>query len=114
MPLLLLALAGFPPFRYIRGLLWLQGSWIITLVLPMATLAAITASIGQMLLAMLFVAMYGIAFAALASAIPNSNFAQGVSGVYLVLMLLTACAAQSKNFSSICAGVIGYCAVPLA
>jgi hypothetical protein len=97
--ILLLALAGFPPFHYIGGLLWMQAAWIAILLLPTAALAAVTASIGQMLLSMLVVALFGIGMAALAAVVPNSEFAGSVSHLYFVLMLLTASAVLLMQYS---------------
>jgi len=51
--LFLLRAAGYPPTLYVRGLLWLQLLWVLTLVLPVAALATVTASIGQFVVAVL-------------------------------------------------------------
>jgi hypothetical protein len=98
--LLLLALAGFSPLHYLGGLLWMQAAWIVILFLPAAALAAVTASIGQMLLSMLLVALFGIAFGALASVVPNSNFADSIAALFFVLMVLTAVTVLFMQYSN--------------
>ena len=45
--------------------------------LPTAALAVITAGLGQMLLALLIVALYMIGMAALSSLVPNSDYSGG-------------------------------------
>jgi len=85
----LLAKAGFDPMSYLPGLLWLQVMWTLLLLLPTAALAAVTRSIGQMLLALLFVALFAIGLSILSTVIPNSDFAAPVAAVYFPLVLLT-------------------------
>ena len=97
--IILLALAGFPPSRYLGGLLWMQAIWVVFLLLPAAALAAVTASIGQMLLALLLIALFGIGFGVVAGQIPNSNFAGDVAAVYILLMLVTACVVLLMQYS---------------
>ena len=95
----LLAMAGFRPWSYLVGLLWMQLMWVLILFLPTAALAAVTAGIGQMLLALLFIVLYFIGMAALSSAIPNSSF-QEVNGVlYLLLTFVTAFAVLLLQYS---------------
>ena len=72
----LLLRAGFPLASYISGLLWLQLLWVLILILPVATLATVTASTGQFVLAVLGVVLYLIANSALSRWVPNA----GVSG----------------------------------
>jgi len=67
--------AGFPPSRYVIGLLWLQLMWTLILILPAATLASITASIGQATLVVLGALLYIIGGAALDSVMPNAGVA---------------------------------------
>jgi hypothetical protein len=97
--ILLLALAGFPPFHYLGGLLWMQAIWIVLLILPAAALAAVTASIGQILLAMLFVALFAIGMGVLAGQVPSSSFAGDVGGLYIALILVTACVVLLLQYS---------------
>ena len=86
----LLAKAGFHPTSYLPGLLWMQWMWILLLFVSAAGLAAVTGTIGQMLLAILAVALYVIAMVALSEVIPNSNFPTGesISGYLLVATAL--------------------------
>lgn len=56
----LLLKAGFPPTRYVVGLLWLQLLWVLILIWPVAILATVTASIGQFMLAVLGVLLYSM------------------------------------------------------
>lgn len=85
----LLAKAGFHPLAFINGLLWLQLMWTVILLLPTAALAAVTRSIGQMLLALLFVALFAIGTSILSTAIPNSDFPSPGASLYLPLLLAT-------------------------
>ncbi len=62
---------GFWPPQYVRGLLGLQVLWIAFVFLPAATLAVVTAGIGQFMLTLLGVLLYFIAFSALVGKIPN-------------------------------------------
>jgi hypothetical protein len=73
----LLLMAGFPPTSHLAGLFGLQLLWILILILPVVTLAAVTASIGQFMLSILGVLLYAIA---LQSVVPPA----GVSGLYAV------------------------------
>jgi len=68
--------AGFWPPKYFAGLFGLQVLWTAFVFLPAATLAVVTAGIGQFVLTVLGVLLYLIAFSALVSKIPNI----GVSG----------------------------------
>ena len=73
----LLLMAGYVPMSYIPGLLGLQLMWVLFLVLPVTTLAAVTASLGQFVLAVLGVLLFVISvIPALFSLVP----AAGVSG----------------------------------
>jgi hypothetical protein len=74
----LLARAGFHPTAYVPGLLWMQLMWILTVFLVTAVLASVTATIAQMLLALLLAVLYLIGMSALPELVPNANFA-GVS-----------------------------------
>jgi hypothetical protein len=82
----LLAKAGFRPASYLPGLLCIQWMWILLLFLTTAGLATVTATIGQMLLAILAVALYLIGMVALSQTIPNSSFSSddSLAGFFLV------------------------------
>ncbi len=95
----LLAMAGFRPWTYIVGLLWLQLIWILLLLLPTAALATVTASIGQMLLALLFIVLFAIGMSVLSSVVPNSSFSGPGGPVYLLLILITAIAVILLQYS---------------
>jgi hypothetical protein len=86
----LLAKAGFHPASYLPGLLFMQWMWILLLFLTSAGLAAVTATIGQMLLAMLFVALYIAGVVALSFVVPNSSFptSDSTAGYLLVATAL--------------------------
>ncbi len=71
----LLAKAGFSPLSYLGALLWLQLFWTLFLLLPTAALATVTRNIGHMLLALLFILLFGIGMGIISSAIPNSGYA---------------------------------------
>jgi hypothetical protein len=73
----LLVMAGYLPTAHLSGLLGLQLLWLLCVILPVMTLATVTASIGQFLLAVLGVMLYTTALASLSSFVP----AAGVSGV---------------------------------
>jgi hypothetical protein len=61
--MVLLSNAGFKPTGYLTGLLYLQLLWILTLILPLITLATITSSLVQAILVVLgiLVGMIGVA-----------------------------------------------------
>ncbi len=85
----LLAKAGFPPMHYVTGLLWMQLLISLILILPIATLATVTASVVQMILAVLGIVLYAIAVAALASVIPSSSFSGPVDFLMPTLLIAT-------------------------
>jgi len=86
---LLLAKAGFSPTHYVVGLLWMQMLIALVLILPIATLATVTASVVQMILAVLGIVLYMIGVAALASVTPSSNFSGPAESLELALMIAT-------------------------
>lgn len=59
--------AGFQPAVHVAGLLANQGWWLLMLILPVATLAAITASVGQFAVAVLSLLLSFVAMAWLGS-----------------------------------------------
>lgn len=88
----LLGKAGFSPTHYIPGLLWMQVLISLILILPIATLATVTATVVQMILAILGIALYLIGVAWLVSVIPSSSFSDPVDLLELTLLIVT-CAA---------------------
>jgi hypothetical protein len=76
---ILLAEAGFAPASHIPGLLYIQLLMGLFLVLPTATAATITSSVGQVLLVALIGVLYLVGVAALDSVIPNSRVASASS-----------------------------------
>jgi hypothetical protein len=70
----LLAKAGFRPTNYIVGLVWMQLMIALYFMLPVAALATVTATIVQMLLALLIIVLYGIGMGILSDQIPSSSF----------------------------------------
>ncbi|HYM76905.1 MAG TPA: hypothetical protein VE377_13085 [Candidatus Dormibacteraeota bacterium] len=95
----LLAKAGFSPLSYVGPLFWLQLIWMLILFLPTAALAAVTRSIGQMLLALLFVVVFVIALSALSEAISNSGFANFSANVIFLLTIATVSAVLLQQYS---------------
>jgi hypothetical protein len=79
----LLAKAGFSPLSYLGALLWLQLFWTLFLLLPTAALATVTRNIGHMLLALLFILLFGIGMGIISSAIPNSGYASTTANACL-------------------------------
>ncbi len=93
-PLLILQIfllleAGFPITPYVPGLLWLQLLWFLVLICPVATLATVTASIGQFVLGILGVLLYIFAVVSLSSLVPAAGvsraggFVAALDGVVL-------------------------------
>jgi hypothetical protein len=72
--LFLLARAGFAPGRYFAGLFWMQLLVTLILLIPVAALAAVTASVVQLLLTLFVIAIYMACSSVLAQHIPASNF----------------------------------------
>ena len=68
--IVLLRSAGFHPANYVTGLLWMQAT-LLMFVLPMAALATVTATIVQLLLALLIVVLYLIGMSWLSSQFRN-------------------------------------------
>lgn len=95
----LLAKAGFPPAHYITGLLWMQVLIALILILPIATLATVTASVVQMILAILVVALYMICVAWLATVIPSSNFSGPVDFLEFTLLIATCLAVILRQYA---------------
>jgi hypothetical protein len=85
--------ASFAPARYVTGLLWMQCLWLIFLILPMTTLAAVTSGLGQTVLALLGILLSMIGLAAFSSVIPDIGLpaAQRIPGWFQPTILLGAC-----------------------
>jgi hypothetical protein len=97
--LFLLLKAGFSPSAYLVSLLWLQLMWILMIFVPTAALAAVTRSIAQMLLALLFIVLFAIGSSAVASLVPNSGYSSDTGPVYLALVALAAIAVVLLQYS---------------
>ena len=69
----LLAIAGFRPMAYLPQLLWIQVLWILALFVGIAALAAVTANLVQMLLAIFLLVLYVICIATLMEVISKPN-----------------------------------------
>ena len=69
--LILLAAAGFNPWHSIPGLLWMQVILWISLLLPVAALATVTSTLGQILIMLLAGGVYLIGVAVLGSQMPT-------------------------------------------
>jgi len=67
--MVLLSKAGFTPSGYLAGLLYLQLLWVLTLILPLTTLATVTSSFGQVVLVTLGILLGMIGLAASLDAI---------------------------------------------
>jgi hypothetical protein len=72
----LLARAGFHPGSYLYGLLWMQLTWLM-FFLSAAAVTSVTANMGQMLLATLFLGLYGAGIAVLSQVIPDADYPAG-------------------------------------
>jgi hypothetical protein len=86
---LLLARAGFNPPHYIAGLLWMQLLISLALILSILTLATVTASVVQLILALLGVALYMSGVAWLASVMPSSGFSGPADSLERTLLIVT-------------------------
>lgn len=74
----LLSKAGFPPMHYLTGLLWMQLLIALFVLLTIAALATVTASLLQMCLAILVIALYLIGMVSLSERIPSSSFSSSI------------------------------------
>ena len=75
----LLVMTGYLPNSHLSGLLGVQLLWLMFVILPVMTLATVTASIGQFLLGLLGVLLYVIALGSLSSVVPASGVPGGNS-----------------------------------
>jgi hypothetical protein len=97
--LFLLARAGFPPTRYIVGLLWMQ-AMIGLVVLLIAALAAVTATVVQFGLALLVVVLYLVGMVSLSEQIPSSSFSSSIGdAVQTALLIATPLAVVLLQYS---------------
>jgi hypothetical protein len=78
----LLVMDGYKPTSHIPGLLGLQLLWLLCVILPVMTLATVTASIGQFMLVILGWWLSSIALGILFSFVP----AAGVLGAYSIFV----------------------------
>jgi ABC-type transport system involved in multi-copper enzyme maturation permease subunit len=85
--------SGFWLPKYLLGLLRLQVLWIAIVFLPTATLAVVTAGIGQFVLTVLGVLIYSIAVTTLMSKLLPYTGEEGATGVLLKLSLIAVYAA---------------------
>jgi hypothetical protein len=88
----LLAKAGFTPAHYVAGLLWMQLSVILFVLLPFAALATVTRNLGHLLLGLLIITIYMIGVMLLSQYIPSSDFSGPIDPVYSILLVATAAA----------------------
>ena len=112
----LLARAGFHPAHYLTGLLWLQLMWVLFLFLSAAALATVTKNIPQMLLAVLFIALYLIGMVALSQVIPSADAPSGGDSWSALLLIGTAVAVILLQYSRRKVAlsrwlIVGFCAL---
>jgi hypothetical protein len=88
----LLAKAGFPPTSHLSGLTWMQLLIALFFILPIAALATVTASVLQIGLALLAIALYIVGMAALSSQIPSSGFSGPADSLTATLLIGTSLA----------------------
>jgi hypothetical protein len=88
----LLVKAGFRPTSYLAGLLWMQVLMILYFFLSAIALSTVTATLAQILLAVLLIALYMIGMVGLTQLIPYSNFSDRGDWLSAVLLIGTALA----------------------
>ena len=88
--LILLRVAGFAPFSFVKELLWIQVVWMAILILPMATLATVSAGMGSTVLAVLGIVVFLTAFGTLSARLhlPHPAILRGVPQGLLIAVLL--------------------------
>jgi hypothetical protein len=95
----LLARAGFSPAHYIVGLLWMQ-ALIGLLMLLIAALAAVTATVVHFGLALLVVVLYLVGMVSLSEQIPSSSFSSSIAdAAQMVLLIATPLAVILLQYS---------------
>src|SRR5262249_27369394 len=92
---LLLSRAGFSPAPHMAELLLVQIWWVMLLILPVTTLAALSSNIAQFLLAVLGILIFVIGFAILNSRLRYEGLipAQWLPGLIEPALLITAATA---------------------
>jgi hypothetical protein len=86
MILLVKASFGLAP-SFVPRLLGMQLVLVTLLILPIAALATVTASVGQMVLALLAIGAYIAGVAALASYVPSASFSSGSEGLQAAILI---------------------------
>jgi hypothetical protein len=117
----LLAKAGFRPTNYIVGLFWMQLMIALYFMLPVAALATVTATIVQMLLALLIIVLYGIGMGILSDQIPSSSFSDPADsltaalffGVCLAVVWMQYARRKTNKSRLLIAGLAGVCVLIL-
>jgi MFS family permease len=95
----LLEKAGFTPTNYVIGLLWMQLMIALYFVLPFAALATVTATVAQMLLALLIIVLYGIGMGLLSDHIPSSSFSGSIDSLTASLLVSVCLAVTLIQFA---------------
>jgi hypothetical protein len=85
--ILLLRLAGFPPWRYIGGLLWMQLLMSAFFFLACLALATVTATLAQMALTIAILVLYLIGMGFLSEAFPHSRWSDHSETLLTVIFL---------------------------
>ncbi len=117
----LLAKAGFRPADYIVGLFSMQLMIVLYFMLPVAALATVTATVVQMLLALLIIVLYGIGMGLLSDQIPSSSFSDPADsltaalffGVCLVVIWMQYARRKTNKSRALIAGLAGVCVLIL-
>jgi hypothetical protein len=106
LPLLMLDLylllkAGFAPVHYVAGLLWMQLLVTLILLLPATALATVTATIGQLLLALLVIFLYMVGTSFLSERIESSQFTS-TDPLPAILLIVTPLAIIALQYARRC------------
>jgi hypothetical protein len=83
----LLAKAGFSPAQHAVGLLWMQIMMWLCFMLPIVALATVTATVVQVILALLIVVLYAVGMGVLSEYIPSSGFSGTMDSVTAGLLI---------------------------
>ena len=86
----LLSRAGFHTSTYVIGLLWMQVLVLMFVTMPAAALASVTATVVQVLLSVVVIAIYVIGMVALSDQIPSSGFS-GPVDLFSPILLVVVC-----------------------
>lgn len=117
----LLAKAGFRPTDYMVGLFWIQLMIVLYFMLPVAALATVTATVVQVLLALLIIMLYGIGMGLLSDQIPSSRFSDPSDsltttlffGVCLAVIWMQYARRKTNMSRALIAGLAGICVLIL-